>query len=57
MTIPPSDVDRESAFTCRVWVKQAVRVLAENAIVKCLDVDALERERSSNSGMRMNPTS
>ena len=44
MTIPLSDVGRESAFTCRVWVKQAVIVLAENGIVKCLDVDALERE-------------
>ena len=44
LTIPPSDVGRESTFTCRVWVKLAVRVLVENDIVKCLDVDALERE-------------
>ncbi|TFY72336.1 hypothetical protein EVG20_g669 [Dentipellis fragilis] len=44
MLVPEEDMIMEDTFTCRVWFKEAVRVLAANGIVKCLDVHSLEKE-------------
>ncbi|KAI0672552.1 hypothetical protein C8Q78DRAFT_990949 [Trametes maxima] len=44
MAIPSVDQSIERVFTCRVWLKEAVRVLAANGFIYCADVAALERE-------------
>ncbi|EAU86218.1 hypothetical protein CC1G_03429 [Coprinopsis cinerea okayama7 len=45
MAVPPSQEDKEPAFTCRVWFKEAVRILNDSGLfVECMDVDALEYE-------------
>ena len=45
MDIPSSQRAREPKFTCRVWFKEAIRMLNESGMfVKCPDVDALEEE-------------
>lgn len=44
MTLPTEDIGRDTVFRCRVWLKQAVRVLAANDIVNCPDGFALEGE-------------
>ncbi|KAL1659960.1 hypothetical protein EV122DRAFT_253083 [Schizophyllum commune] len=44
MSIPSIDQSIERVFTCRVWVKEAVRVLAANGFISCSDVAGLERE-------------
>ncbi|KAI1793423.1 hypothetical protein LXA43DRAFT_1059795 [Ganoderma leucocontextum] len=41
---PTVDKTIETQFTCRVWFKQAIRVLAANGVLRCPDVYALERE-------------
>jgi len=48
MEIPEIDRLRERAFTCRYWFREAIRILhREQMSVDCPDVDALERELSS----------
>ncbi|KII92218.1 hypothetical protein PLICRDRAFT_172333 [Plicaturopsis crispa FD-325 SS-3] len=42
--IPAVDQAEEPVFSCRVWFKEAVRVLNANGIVRCPDVYALENE-------------
>ncbi|PIL25237.1 hypothetical protein GSI_13126 [Ganoderma sinense ZZ0214-1] len=45
MGIPAFEVGRvELTFTCRVWFKQAIRVLHANGILSCPNVYALEQE-------------
>lgn len=45
MAVPPSQRSKEPKFTCRVWFKEAIRVLNDSGVfVKCPDVDALEDE-------------
>ncbi|KAJ3766412.1 hypothetical protein FB446DRAFT_390851 [Lentinula raphanica] len=34
-TIPPSDVGIEHRFACRVWFKEAIRVLHRNRLIRC----------------------
>ncbi|TFK21167.1 hypothetical protein FA15DRAFT_645940 [Coprinopsis marcescibilis] len=44
--VPPGQRDRgERAFSCRVWFKEAIRILNEaEMFVQCADVNALEGE-------------
>lgn len=42
--VPEVDVGREPNFTCRVWIKEAVRRLHSARFVECPDVESLERE-------------
>ncbi|KAI0787360.1 hypothetical protein C8Q74DRAFT_1366261 [Fomes fomentarius] len=44
MSIPSVDQSIEHRFTCRVWFKEAARVLTTNGIISCSDVAGLERE-------------
>ncbi|KAI0093263.1 hypothetical protein BDY19DRAFT_922981 [Irpex rosettiformis] len=44
MLIPTIDQSIEERFTCRVWFKEAIRVLTANGIISCPDVYKLERE-------------
>ena len=44
MTIPQEDVGIEPKFTCRVWWKQAIRLLSDRGYIKCDNVQALENE-------------
>lgn len=44
MVIPEVDQAVEGRFTCRVWFKEAVRVLNQAGYVRCDDVGALEKE-------------
>ncbi|KAM5544230.1 hypothetical protein V8D89_001890 [Ganoderma adspersum] len=44
MAIPLADRTIEPRFTCRVWFKEAIRVLARNGVLTCPDVSALERK-------------
>lgn len=44
LTIPQVDVGRESHFTCRVWVREALRAMHRHRYINCPDVDALEKE-------------
>ncbi|OJT08851.1 hypothetical protein TRAPUB_202 [Trametes pubescens] len=44
MTVPAADTARESEFTCRVWVREAVRRMHAEGYIVCPDVDALEEE-------------
>ena len=44
MEVPSVFSDSEKRFSCRVWVKEAWRVMDANDIIKCSDVVALERE-------------
>ncbi|KAJ7862484.1 hypothetical protein B0H14DRAFT_2740207 [Mycena olivaceomarginata] len=47
MSIPVIDQAREPEFNCRVWFREAVRVLDQAGILQCQDVDALEAECKS----------
>ncbi|KAG7091275.1 hypothetical protein E1B28_010324 [Marasmius oreades] len=38
------DEDRGAVFNCRIWVREAVRVLERNGVLKCDSVDALQAE-------------
>ncbi|KZT22101.1 hypothetical protein NEOLEDRAFT_1072261 [Neolentinus lepideus HHB14362 ss-1] len=42
--IPPVDAGKEPNFTCRVWIKEAVRRLHAAGFLVCSDVDELEHE-------------
>lgn len=42
--IPVVDVGREPKFTCRVWIREAVRRMDKASYIQCTDVDALEKE-------------
>ena len=44
MAVPEADRAREPVFTCRVWVREAVRRMHEEGYVDCPDVDAMEEE-------------
>ena len=44
MVVPEADKAREPVFTCRVWVREALRRMHEGGYVQCPDVDALEEE-------------
>ncbi|PIL22946.1 hypothetical protein GSI_15642 [Ganoderma sinense ZZ0214-1] len=44
MAVPEADGERERVFTCRVWVREALRRMHEEGYVDCPDVDALEEE-------------
>jgi len=38
------DADKPQQFSCRIWFKEAVRVLHERGVIRCPDVDRLETE-------------
>ncbi|KAM5538609.1 hypothetical protein V8D89_007638 [Ganoderma adspersum] len=42
--VPEADRAREPTFTCRVWVREALRRMHAEGYVRCPDVDALEEE-------------
>ncbi|KNZ54601.1 hypothetical protein VP01_2903g3 [Puccinia sorghi] len=42
--IPQCDRGRETRFSCRVWVKEAIRMLDYCGVLQCDDVDELEYE-------------
>lgn len=44
MTIPLADQRIEPIFTCRVWLKEAVRRLAHYNFINCPNVYVLEQE-------------
>ncbi|KAM5538607.1 hypothetical protein V8D89_007636 [Ganoderma adspersum] len=44
MSVPEVDIDREPDFSCRVWVREALRRLHGAGFIDCLDVIALENE-------------
>lgn len=44
MAIPAVDSEREPRFTCRVWLREAVRRMHAAGYISCPDVDALEAE-------------
>lgn len=44
MATPDADRVREPAWTCRVWIREAVRRMHAHGYVICEDVDALEEE-------------
>ncbi|KAI0724004.1 hypothetical protein C8T65DRAFT_564282 [Cerioporus squamosus] len=44
MSTPEVDKDREPAWTCRVWVREALRRMHTNAWIVCEDIDAMEEE-------------
>ena len=44
METPAVDESIEPKFSCRVWFKEAIRVLASNHIISCSDVIELECE-------------
>ncbi|KAF7298321.1 hypothetical protein MKEN_01356600 [Mycena kentingensis (nom. inval.)] len=44
MAVPAIDVQREAKFTCRVWFREAIRVLNKKGLIQCSDVDSLEEE-------------
>ncbi|MBW0481653.1 hypothetical protein O181_021368 [Austropuccinia psidii MF-1] len=42
--IPELDLHRERRYTCRVWLREAIRVLNFHGAIQCSDVDELEYE-------------
>jgi hypothetical protein len=44
IAVPVIDQAREPKFTCRVWFREAIRVLNNVGMLKCEDVDALKEE-------------
>ncbi|KAI0643872.1 hypothetical protein C8Q79DRAFT_872717, partial [Trametes meyenii] len=44
MTVPQADFTTELAFTCRVWIREAVRTLHARGWINCPDVNPLEAE-------------
>jgi hypothetical protein len=44
MAVPSDQAAAEPQFTCRVWVKAAVKTLHDKGVIICSDIDALERE-------------
>ena len=48
MEVPEVDRQREPTYSCRTWFREAIRVLHRaQFFIDCPDVDALERELSS----------
>ncbi|KAF9560138.1 hypothetical protein CPC08DRAFT_762926 [Agrocybe pediades] len=44
MKSPAGSEDEHVRFTCRIWIREAVRVLNSAGIIACGDVNALEEE-------------
>lgn len=44
LSVPYADVGREKEFTCRVWIRQALRVMHAAGLIYCPRVNALEDE-------------
>jgi hypothetical protein len=44
MVVPDIDKAREPKFTCRVWFREAIRVLHKRGIINCTNLDSLEQE-------------
>ncbi|EIW64769.1 uncharacterized protein TRAVEDRAFT_42187 [Trametes versicolor FP-101664 SS1] len=44
MSVPAVDQARERDFTCRVWIREAVRRMHAHRYIHCPNVDALEEE-------------
>lgn len=44
MLVPAVDAHREPQFTCRVWVREALRRMHGAGFIHCIDVDAMEAE-------------
>ena len=44
ITVPDADVHREPEFTCRVWVREALRRMHVAGFIHCRNVDAMEAE-------------
>lgn len=42
--VPIEDIDSENTFSCRVWIREAIRVLHRAGIIRCDSVDDLEWE-------------
>ncbi|KAF4563675.1 hypothetical protein EYR40_003199 [Pleurotus pulmonarius] len=42
--VPDTDKGREKVFSCRVWIREALRVLNNKGHIDCPDVDAMEKE-------------
>ncbi|KAF9474025.1 hypothetical protein BDN70DRAFT_885286 [Pholiota conissans] len=44
MSVPTIDENTEPTFTCRVWFKEAIRILNNSGYISCPDVNQLEVE-------------
>ena len=44
LSVPPADAYHEPIFTCRVWIRQALRVLHAKRILWCYNIDLMEDE-------------
>ena len=44
MSSPVGTGDEHVKFSCRIWMREAVRVLNKQGVIVCEDVDALEKE-------------
>lgn len=44
LSIPDEDVGREKEFTCRVWIRQALRAMNSAGFIYCPNVNKLEAE-------------
>lgn len=44
LEVPLSDRLIEPVFTCRVWFKEAIRVLNANRVISCSDANQLEKQ-------------
>ena len=44
ITVPDADIEREPEFTCRVWVREALRRMHIARLIHCRNVDAMEAE-------------
>ena len=44
LAIPDSDKNTEPRFSCRVWLREAVRHLDAAGLINCSDINALEAE-------------
>ncbi|KAI0784703.1 hypothetical protein C8Q75DRAFT_723927 [Abortiporus biennis] len=42
MKAPPDDLPQR--FTCRIWFKEAIRVLNKRGVIRCTSVNSLETE-------------
>ncbi|KAF9479642.1 hypothetical protein BDN70DRAFT_878604 [Pholiota conissans] len=44
MTVPDIDEEKEPKFSCRVWIREALRRLHREGYIECPDVGAMEDE-------------
>ncbi|KAF7795543.1 hypothetical protein EIP86_006705 [Pleurotus ostreatoroseus] len=44
MAVPPVDLHREPMFTCRVWVREAIRRMNHQGFINCSNADELMSE-------------